>query len=80
MNGDSLINRRKRGKELLKSVSAMLTGRTAGQTGISEDVGDLGGAVKQLNAEAGRISKTDPGLADQLRRMALRAANIRKRR
>jgi hypothetical protein len=56
------------------------TGKTAGMTGISEDVADSGSAIKQLNAEAGRISKSDPSLADQLRRRALKIANMRKRR
>ena len=78
---DSLIGRRKRGKELLRSTSSLFsTGKTAGMTGISEDVADSGAAIKALNAEANRIGKSDPTLADDLRKRALKIANMRKRR
>jgi hypothetical protein len=78
---DSLIGRRRKAKELLRSTSSMYaTGRTAGMTGISEDVADAGAAIKALNAEANRIGKSDAKLADDLRKRALKIANMRKRR
>jgi hypothetical protein len=78
---DSLIGRRKKAKELLRSTSSMYaTGRSAGMTGISEDVAESGFAIKMLNAEADRLTKSDPRLADQLRKRALKIANMRKRR
>ena len=81
MAKDSLIGRRKRGSELMRSTSALFgPGRSAGGTSIAEELPDLGSAIKALNAEANKIGKSDPNFADELRKRALKLANKRKRR
>lgn len=75
---DDVIGRRKKGRGLLRSTSALRKGITAGQFGESPE--SEGDAIKQLNAEANRLQGSDPKLADQLRRQALQIARERRKR
>lgn len=75
---DNVIGRRKRARGLLRSTSALRKGVTAGQ--FSDSPTSEGEAIKQLNAEANEVSGSDPKLADDLRRQALRIARERRKR
>lgn len=76
---DSIIGRRKRGNELMKTAEAMY-GKSSYTTGGTGEANEWGTLVKDLNSEAGKVGDSDAEFADRLRRMALKVANASKRR